>query len=443
MIESVLIKKSAIVLPDGTLREGDILIENGKITQLGPSLNVSAEQVIEETGLVVMPGVIDPHVHFRDPGSPQKETIETGSKAAAAGGVTSFLDMPNTTPLATTQHEIDKKHDIASKTSLINYGFYIGATTDNLDELRRVHGVAGIKIFMGSSTGSLLVATEKDLDPIFSETSHLIAVHAEDEAMVLDNKRKFEGSTSVFDHTKIRTPEAALKATQLAVSLSEKHKKRLHICHLTTQEETEFLRQHKAGTLVTTEVSPQHLLLFGQDLYEELGTLVQINPPIRESDRHTRALWLALKDGIVDCIATDHAPHTLEEKAQPFGKAHSGMPGVETSLQLILTLMNQKLCSIHDVARWMSEAPARVFNMKHKGKIAVGYDADLILVDTKARRTIENKTQHTKVKWSAFNGWVTQGAPIATFVNGQMVYREGQFFESIKGKAITFEKGLS
>jgi dihydroorotase len=442
MIESVLFKNIEMVLKTG-VHTGDVLVQHGKIAKIGPSLPEHAEVIVKEKGLVLMPGVVDPHVHFRDPGFPHKETIATGSRAAASGGVTSFLDMPNTNPLAVSREEIDRKKAIAAESSLINYGFFIGATTENLDECCKVEQVPGIKIFMGSSTGTLLVDQQTDLEPFFAKTPHLLAIHAEDEAMVLANKKKFEGSSSVFDHTRIRTPEAALKATRRAVELSKKHNKRLHICHLSTQEEADFLREAKPGSLVTTEVSPQHLFLYGQELYERLGTLVQINPPIRGEARHAEALWKALKAGVVDCIATDHAPHTLEEKAQPFGKAHSGMPGVETSFPLMLTLMNQGKCSLEDIVRWMCETPAKLFNMKHKGQISEGYDADLILVDLKAKSVIKNANQHTQVKWSAFDGWATQGLPIATFVHGQMVYREGQFFETIKGKAITFERTSS
>ena len=434
-MDPTLFKGVTLILPEG-IREGDLLVKDGKIADIGPSLPEHAAHIIRDKGLTLMPGVIDPHVHFRDPGAPHKETLASGSKAAASGGVTSFLDMPNTTPLATTRDTIAQKKAIAADTSLVNYGFFIGATPDNLEELQKVEQVPGIKIFMGSSTGSLLVDQPEDLERIFKSTPHLVAVHAEDEAMVLANKAKLEGSTDVWDHTRIRTPEAALKATKLAVALAEKYNKRLHICHLTTQEEAEFLATHKPAC-VTTEVSPQHLLLAGRAMYERLGTLAQINPPLRE-ERHAEALWKALKAGTIDCIATDHAPHTLEEKARPFGKAPSGMPGVETALPLLLTLMNQGKCSIQDVVRWMCETPAKLYNIPRKGALKTGYDADLVLVDLNAQKTLKNENQITKVKWTAFDGWPVKGLPIATYVNGNPVFREGDFFLEIKGQALTF-----
>lgn len=435
IFESILFKDVQMVLPEG-IRQGDLLVEHGKITQIEPNIHFPAQLVIHEKGLTLLPGVIDPHVHFRDPGAPHKETIASGSRAAVAGGVTSFLDMPNTTPSATTREAIAQKKAIAAETSLANYGFFIGATPDNLEELQRVEQVPGIKIFMGSSTGSLLVDRPDDLERIFRDTPHLIAVHAEDEAMVLANKKQYEGSQDVWDHTKIRSPEAALKATEFAVALAKKYQKRLHICHLTTEQEAFFLAQNKPKC-VSTEVSPQHLLLFGEGMYRRLGTLAQINPPLRD-ERHAKILWMALQTGVIDCIATDHAPHTLEEKAQPFGKAHSGMPGVETSLSLILTLMNKGKCHLEDVVKWMSAKPAELYGIVGKGQLKVGYDADLTLVDLKAKRKLTNASQYTKVGWTAFEGWEVQGLPIATFVNGNQVFREGDFFTEVKGTALSF-----
>ena len=436
MIESILFKQVELVLPQG-IKTGDLLVKDGKIAAFDWNLPSHAESIISGKGLTLLPGVIDPHVHFRDPGFPHKETFETGSKAAASGGVTSFLDMPNTNPATISRDALEKKKHLASQASLINYNFFIGATTDNLEELIQARNIPGIKVFMGSSTGNLLLDKLADLERLFKATPHLIAVHAEDEEMVQENKRRFEGSQDVMDHIRIRTPEAAIKATRLAVSLSNTFKKRLHICHLTTQEEAEFLSTAKTNSLVTTEVCVQHLLLAAPEVYERLGTYAQINPPIREL-RHQVALWKALKSGIIDCIATDHAPHTIEEKNEPFGKAHSGMPGVETSLPLMLNQLNQKNCTLEQVVHWMSTAPAQIYGMKNKGKLQVGFDADLVLVDLKAKKTVQNGQLHSKVNWSAFHGQTLQGWPIMTVVNGNPVYREGDFFTEIKGKEIQF-----
>lgn len=434
MIESLLIKQVDMVLPDG-IKTGDILIQNGKITRIDWTITASAEVVLQNTGLTLLPGVIDPHVHFRDPGALHKETLETGSMAAAAGGVTSFFDMPNTNPATISIESLEKKKHLASQKSLVNYNFFMGATPENLEDLVKAQNIPGIKIFMGSSTGSLLVDKRPDLESIFKHSPHLIAVHAEDEAIITQNKQKHAHSTDVHDHIKIRTPEAALKATKLAVELSKLYQKRLHICHLTTQEEAEFLSLEKISGLISTEVSPQHLLLSAPEVYQKWGTFAQINPPIRE-ERHRLALWNALQSGVIDFIATDHAPHTIEEKNQPFGVAHSGMPGVETSLLLMLDLVSKKKITLSQVVKWLCEGPARIYHIQNKGKLQVGCDGDMVLVDLNAKKTIRNEDQHTHVKWSVFDGISVQGVPLITIVNGQVVFREGDFFTSVKGKEI-------
>ncbi len=434
--DSLLFKNVDLLLPDGVKR-GDLLVENGKIAAIGPDLPEHADHIVRDKGLLLMPGVIDPHVHFREPGADHKETLYSGSKAAISGGVTSFLDMPNTNPVTTTIETIDQRKHRASETSLANFGFFIGATPDNLSELQRVEQVPGIKVFMGSSTGSLLVKDRHKLEAIFQHTPHLIAVHAEDEDIIQDNRKKYENSEDVYDHCQIRSPEAAIKATKLAVQLAKTHNKRLHICHLTTKEEAHYLATAKIGTQVTTEVSPQHLLLFGRDMYARLGTKAKINPPLRD-ESHATALWDALKSGVIDFIATDHAPHTLEEKNTHWQSAHSGMPGVETALPLMLTRMNQGLCTLQDILKWMCEAPARVYRMQGKGSLKIGYDADLAIIDLNAKKTLTNQDQVTKVKWTAFDGAPIHGFPIATIVHGQIVFREGDFFEEHKGKAIVF-----
>ena len=434
MIESILFRDIEIAGATG-IRQGDVLVQDGKIVEVGWDLPAHAEIIIDEPGLLLMPGVINPHVHFRDPGLEWKEDLNSATRAAASGGVTSFFDMPNTNPLTITRDAIDHKKELASRKSLINYNFYIGATPDNLDELNRCENIPGIKVFMGSSTGSLLVDQRDDLVRIFSNGNRLISVHAEDEAMVQENKKKYADSIDPVDHMRIREEDAALKATKLAVNLSIKYKRRLHILHLTTLEEALYLERKATTGLITSEVSPQHLLLWGPEVYNRLGNLAVINPPIREK-RHADGLWRALKSGVISCIATDHAPHTLEEKSAPFGNAPSGMPGVETALSLMLTLVGQKRCTVKDICRWMCEAPAETFGIRGKGRIEAGYDADLVLVDMKARKMLQNKTTVSKCGWTAFDGHTVQGIPIATFVNGQMVYREGDFFTDIKGKEI-------
>jgi len=434
-MNSSLVIKHAQIVSSQKIFQADVLIEHGKIKQVGEGL--LASQVIDATGLHLIPGVLDPHVHFRDPGLEWKEDFETGSRAAASGGVTSFFEMPNTAPSTTTRETMKQKKQRASQKSLVNYNFFIGATPDNLEELNAVQNVCGIKIFMGCSTGSLLVSEKKDLEVIFSNGRRLIAVHAEDHAELLKNEKKFGVRGGILSHPEIRSPQVALKATQTAVSLSKKYKRRLHILHLSTAEETEFLALEKEKGLISVEVCPQHFLLQAPEIYEKLGCFAQMNPPLRDK-RHGEALWKALKEGVIDCIATDHAPHTYEEKSLPYGEAPSGMPGVETSLPLMLNLVNVGKCSIQEVVKWMCENPYLLYQVKNKGQIAPGFDADLVLVDLKKKKTIENGKLHTKVNWSPYNGWTLQGWPLMTFVNGNLVFREGEFFEQVKGQELQF-----
>ncbi len=445
MVESLLIKAVKIMTPSG-IREGDVFVKNGKISALDWHLDVPAQQVINEPGLMLMPGVLDPHVHFREPGAEWKETLYSGSKAAVSGGVTGFFDMPNTKPSATTYESIAEKKRIASETSLANYNFYVGATTENLDVCNSIENVAGIKLFVGSSTGELLMQDERDIERLFANGKRLIAVHSELEQIIREKKLLYSGSEEIRDHIKMRPPEAALLSTQMLVRLAKKYRRRLHICHLTTQEEAEFLATEKDPEFISTEVSPQHAILAAPGVYTLFGNYAKINPPIRES-RHRNALWLALKSGVIDCVGTDHAPHTIEEKEQPFSKAPAGMPGVETSLPLFLNLMNQGKCTLEEVVMWLCERPAKLFGVQGKGRIQIGYDGDLVLVDLKAKRTIDNKMLNSKAGWSVFNGKMIEGWPVATFVNGQLVWREGDFFEGVKGQEIkvkpSWERGVT
>jgi len=423
--------------PDGAVA-ADVRVENGIIAAMGASLPERGARIIDAKGLTLIPGAIDPQVHFRDPGMEWKEDLATGSRAAAAGGVTGFLEMPNTSPNTVTAELMEAKKKIAAGKSLVNYGFFIGATPDNVEELLAVRNVCGIKIFMGASTGTLLVDKLEDQERIFSRGRRLIAVHAEDEALIRENKQRYAGVTGVANHALIRSPEVALRATQTAVGLSKKYGRRLHILHMTTQEEAEYLAREKASGPISAEVCPQHFLLTAPECYDRLGTYAQMNPPLREK-RHADALWHALKTGVIDCIATDHAPHTREEKDKGFPNAPSGMPGVETSLPLMLDRVNQGLCSLDEVVRWMCSNPARLYGIKNKGRIEIGYDADLVLVDMAREKTIEDGKLQTKVNWSPYNGWKTKGWPVMTMVNGNIVFHEGEFFTDVLGREIIFD----
>ncbi len=435
MPATLTIRNAQVVLP-GQVQSTDVLVEDGRIAAIGSGLPDRGE-VIDASGLHLLPGVIDPQVHFREPGNGHKEDLRSGSRAAAAGGVTAFLDMPNNTPSVITRERMAEKKARAAEQCVVHYGFFMGATCDNLEELNAVENVCGIKIFMGASTGDLLVDDPKALERIFANGTRLIAVHAEDESVLRDNKALLGDFADVRAHSRIRDESAALRATQLAVGLSLKYQRRLHILHLTTEEECVFLRTLPQGHRITTEVCPQHFTLTVPECYDELGTRAQMNPPVR-TRRHADALWQALKEGTIACIATDHAPHTLEEKNQPYGKAPSGMPGVETSLPLMLDRCHQGHCTLPDIARWMSEAPAELYQIRNKGRIQVGYDADLVLVDLQQRKTVTNGELFTKVNWSPYHGRTFQGWPVRTFILGETVFQDGQVDDSRRGQPLQF-----
>lgn len=426
-----------LALPDGLVL-GDLRIVDGKIDAVG-RVDQDAGEVVDASNLLVMPGVIDPQVHFREPGGTHKEDIHTGSRACAAGGITAFLEMPNTNPPTTTFEALADKQQRAAETSLVNYAFFIGATADNLDVLNQAEGVCGIKIFMGSSTGSLLVDREEDLEPIFAGGSRLIAVHAEDESRLKARYAEYAGATDPKVHTEIRDAETAMIATRRAVALSDRYGRRLHVLHMSTGDEADFLRTHgKDGGRITCEVTPQHLLLNAPQIYDRLGTKAQMNPPLRTKE-HSERLWKALLDGVIDCIATDHAPHTLEEKALGFGKAPSGMPGVETSLPLMLNAAHEGRCTVEQVVRWMCEGPARCYRMRGKGRLEVGYDGDVTLVDLARTEKVGDRGYQSKVGWSPFHGMTLVGWPIATIVGGRFAYRDGDVVLKTRGEPIRFD----
>ncbi|MCU0536433.1 MAG: dihydroorotase [Hydrococcus sp. Prado102] len=434
----LLIRQSRILLPDREFFIGDVLIEAGKIVRIASEISdADVSTIIDATGLTLLPGAIDPQVHFREPGLEHKEDLYTASRACAKGGVTSFLEMPNTRPLTTTQAALDDKLQRAAQKCLVNYGFFIGATPENLPDLLTATPTCGTKIFMGSMHGPLLVSVEEQLEPIFAKGKRLIAVHAEDQQRISDRKKQFASITDPAIHSQIQDEQAALNATKLALKLSKKYRRRLHILHLSTGIEAEFLREDKPSW-VTAEVTPQHLLL-NTEAYAKMGTLAQMNPPLR-SPENNDILWKALLDGVIDFIATDHAPHTLEEKAQGYPNTPSGMPGVETSLPLMLTQAMQGRCSVAQVSNWMSGAVAKGYKIPNKGAIAPGYDADLVLVDLDAYRPVLREELQTKCGWSPFEGWNLTGWPVVTIVGGQVVYDRGKFNTEVRGKALSFEE---
>lgn len=429
-----LIKNATAVLPDGT-RVADVLIESGKILAIDPPETEEVHEVVDATGLFLLPGVIDDQVHFRDPGLTHKEDLHTGSMACAKGGVTTYFEMPNTKPATITTKALEEKLELASTKSVVNYAFYIGATPDNVEELKQATRTPGIKIFIGSSTGNLLVDDQSALEKIFAETTLPICAHCEDETTVRANSERLNGGSEYIHHSQIRDVNAAVIATRRAVGLAKKYNHRFHVLHVSTAAELEIIEQPEG--LITAEVCPHHLL-FNTDDYARLGSLVQMNPSIKSAGDN-KLLWEALLDKTIQVIATDHAPHTLEEKAQPYPDSPSGLPAVENSLALMLDRVNKGLCTLEQVVHAMCEAPARVWDVVNKGVIKTGYDADLVLVDMNKTETIRNEEQLTKSGWSPWDGETLQGWPVKTWVQGQLVYSEGVVDETVRGGEVQFD----
>ena len=437
MPRRTLIRGATVVLPGETARTS-VLIEDGRIAAVGAAAHSRADEVVDATGLHLLPGVIDDQVHFRDPGLTHKEDLRTGSRACAAGGVTSFLEMPNTVPQTITVDALAEKLALADRRCVVNYGFYIGATTDNLTELRRAWRTPGIKIFMGSSTGNMLVDDQECLEAIFAETTLPITAHCEDEATVHANAAALEPPFTVRDHSRIRDHRAAITATLRGIDLAKRHGHRFHVLHVSTAEEAGILAERH--DLITAEVCPHHLFLDVSD-YGRLGTLAQMNPSLKTTEDRA-ALWRGLKEGAIQIIATDHAPHTLEEKDVPYPASPSGVPAVEVVLPLMLNEVNRGGCTLQDLAAWMSDGPARIWDIVGKGRIEEGYDADLVLVDMEMERAVRNEEQLTKSGWSPWHGTVLKGWPVRTWVGGRTVFAEGRVTSEPLGREIVFDHAL-
>jgi dihydroorotase len=430
----ILIENATVQLPSGGQRLS-VLVDGETIADIDPAATLRVDQRIDARGLHLLPGVVDDQVHFREPGLTHKEDLWHASHACAKGGVTTFLEMPNTRPAATTQQLLEEKLALGAKHSLVNYGFYIGATPHNLDDLKKAHRTPGIKIFIGSSTGDLLVDDQEALEQIFAETRLPITAHCEDEATVRANAARLAGTHDVADHSRIRDHQAALIATRRAVDLAVRHRHRFHVLHVSTGAEAEFLADHHR--LITAEACIHHLLLNVDD-YPRLGTLIQMNPSLKTAEDNQQ-LWRALRDGRLQVVATDHAPHTLEEKNQPYPQSPSGLPCVENSLALMLDQVHRGTCTLEQVVHWMCDAPARVWDLMGKGRIEVGYDADLVLVDLEREETVENDRQQTKCRWSPWHGQTLRGWPVRTWVMGHEVFCDGRFDESIRGQEARYD----
>lgn len=417
----------------------NVVVEGGKIADVDPAVGLRVDETIDAAGLYLFPGVVDDQVHFREPGLTHKEDLASATRACAKGGVTTFLEMPNTAPSTTTVERLHAKLALAATKCRVNFGFYMGATPANLAELRAATRTPGIKIFIGSSTGELLIDAQEDLERIFAETTLPIAAHCEDESTVRANAARLAGASDVSDHSRVRDHAAARIATARALDLAERHGHRFHVLHVSTGDETDLVRASiaRGHGLVTAEACPHHLLLSIDD-YERLGALAQVNPSLKTRADAER-LWAALRDGALQVVATDHAPHTLEEKRRPYPESPSGLPAVENSLALMLNEARRGRCTLEQVAHWMCDAPARAWDLVGKGRIEVGYDADLVLVDLDKRQVVRSVDQLTKCGWSPWEGVELVGWPVRTLVSGRTVFLDGRVDDEARGAEVLFD----
>jgi dihydroorotase len=436
----LLLKGGVVVNQDG-VHARDVGIRAGKIAAIGTLAAAAAGQTIDCRGLHVLPGVIDTQVHFREPGHPQKEDLESGSRAAVLGGVTAVFEMPNTSPLTTTAAAIEDKLARAKGRMFCDHAFYVGGTHGNardLPDLERLPGVCGVKIFMGSSTGDLLLPDDEGVRAVLASGRRRVAVHSEDEEL-LTSARAQARAGDWTSHPEARPVEAAVRSTTRLLKLARQTGRRIHVLHVSTSEELPLLAAAK--DLATVETTPQHLTLAAPECYESLKGYAQMNPPVREG-RHREALWAGISAGIVDVLGSDHAPHTREEKERPYPASPSGMPGVQTIVPLMLDCVARGRLSIQRFVDLLSHGPQRVFGIAGKGRIAVGYDADFTIADLKARREIRNADQATRCGWTPFDGHVAAGWPVATVVCGRIVMRDGEILGAAAGAPLRFLEAL-
>ena len=436
----LVLKGGTVVNQDG-VGVRDIAIKSGRIAAIGNIDPSRAGEAVDATGLHVLPGVIDTQVHFREPGLEHKETLETGSRSAVLGGVTAVFEMPNTKPLTTTAAALADKVARARNRMFCDFAFYVGGTRENIADipvLESLEGSAGIKVFMGSSTGDLLVDDEVSLDRIIGSIRRRAAFHSEDEARLkarLDVRRAGDPSS----HPEWRDEEAAIISTRRLARLAEKHKRRVHVLHVSTAAEMAFLAEHKDW--VSVEVTPHHLTLVAPDCYETLGTYAQMNPPVRD-ERHRQAIWAGLAAGVVDVLGSDHAPHTREEKDHAYPHSHSGMTGVQTLVPIMLDHVNAGRLTLERLVDLTSHGPQRLFGIRGKGRIAVGYDADLTIVDLKREETITNEQGASRAGWTPYHGKRVTGWPVGTFVRGRRVMWEGEIIGPAHGAPVGFLEGF-
>ncbi|WP_181173887.1 dihydroorotase [Mesorhizobium sp. B2-3-12] len=418
----------------------DVGVRGGRIAAIGDLRQASAGETIDCRGLHILPGVVDSQVHFREPGLEHKEDLETGSRAAVLGGVTAVFEMPNTNPLTTSEATLADKVRRGSGRMHCDFAFWVGGTRDNardVGELERLPGAAGIKVFMGSSTGDLLVEDDEGVASILRNTRRRAAFHSEDEFRLRERLgERIEGDPS--SHPVWRDEIAALRCTERLVRIARDVRARIHVLHISTAEEILFLEQHK--DVATCEATPHHLTLSADD-YARLGTLIQMNPPVRDK-RHRDGVWHGIAQGIVDVLGSDHAPHTLAEKAKSYPASPSGMTGVQTLVPIMLDHVNAGRLTLQRFVDLSSHGPQRIFGMAGKGRIAAGYDADFTIVDMKRRQTITNAQAGSKAGWTPYDGKQVTGWPVGTVIRGQRVMWEGEIATPGQGRAVEFSEAL-
>ena len=419
----------------------DVGVIAGKIAAVGDLSQASAGEVFDAAGLTVLPGVIDSQVHFREPGLEWKEDLETGSRGAVLGGVTTVFEMPNTEPVTTDAGALADKLARARGRMHCDHAFYVGGTHENaawLGDLERLPGCCGVKVFMGASTGSLLVADDEGVAAVLKSINRRGTFHSEDEYRLAE-RRPLARAGDWTSHPEVRDAESAIRSTRRLVALAKALGKRIHVLHVTTAEEIAFLADHK--DVASVEVTPQHLTLTGPEAYERLQGFAQMNPPIREA-HHQRALWRGIEMGLADVLGSDHAPHTRAEKARPYPASPSGMPGVQTLVPVMLTHVAHGRLTLERFVDLTSAGPNRVFGLADKGRLAEGFDADLTIVDLKARRTITHESMATRSGWTPFDGFEAQGWPMATIIRGHIVMRDGEVSLPHAGEPVRFLETL-
>ncbi len=435
----LLVRGGRVVTPD-LVEDRDILISHGKIVSVGADLTMPMKcEVLEASGMLVFPGLIDPQVHFREPGLTEREDLASGSLSAVAGGVTSFMEMPNTSPPTTDPERLQEKLALAREKSWADHAFFLGATAQNADQLgewEQLPGCAGVKVFMGSSTGNLLVPDDATLERVLRSGSRRVAVHSEDEERLVQRRQTLGSDATVADHPHWRDVETALRSTRRLLDLVEKTGRKVHLLHVSTAEEIELLKERDLGDLVTAEVTVHHLFLKSPDCYNDHGTNVQMNPPIRDA-RHRDVLREALAEGILTCIGSDHAPHTKKEKAKPYPDSPSGIPGVQTTLPMMLIACRDGWCKLEDIPRNTAQGPARVYGIQHKGSLDPGGDGDLVLV-VMGEKPLDGSLLRSKAGYSPYEGVDLYGWPTLTVLRGQVVYRDHCAQGSPAGRPVEF-----